>query len=655
MKSTTLLVILFTAFTSFSQNLQFNRETYSWSQTPPTFTPSESDKKSATVYVFLNKTVEYVMDAKGESVDMYYVSHHLKFVNDDKSVEDNNKIYVSTSERQNLLYIKVRVVEKGKVIFEASEKDFIQVEEDEKKYNMIALKGLAKGALVETIVGYKLDAELYGYETFQMGYPVKKAEYQLITPGVLKFNSKVYNGSGTSIDTVYEDRRFSSILFKDVPAVDDEEKYTLTSANKLRVEYVYAQHMESKKKYLKWPEMGRIFFDRMNKNYEKNEKDLDKILSKVNIKQCKTDEEKIFAIENYLKNNIGSEVNAPDVETFAEVIKMKYTYPYKLNQMFVQLYRKAGVPCELVLTCEKEYKRFDPDFDSWTYLKNMILFFPTVNKFVDPQATLYRLGQTSTDYLGQQGLFIKYVTIGDVVSASASVKTIPANQPEKTHDVENYTVSIAKDQASSTVEYHREMNGYAEQGMRGVYYIVDEAKRKEIMDDFVKGLATDGKVSNMQVLNYDITKRENTNLPLIIKANISTTHYIESAGDDKFLFKVGELIGQQMEMYQTTPRITPVDIAFAHNYQRTITINIPQGYKLKGLDKLNISHAYNNAQGKPSFGFVSSYVLTSDKLVITCNEYYNDLTYPVSQFEQYKEVINDAADFNKISILFEKE
>jgi hypothetical protein len=98
-----------------------------------------------------------------------------------------------------------------------------------------------------------------------------------------------------------------------------------------------------------------------------------------------------------------------------------------------------------------------------------------------------------------------------------------------------------------------------------------------------------------------------------------------------------------------------VDISYAHSYNRTLTIIIPKGYHIKGLDKLNINHTFNNTSDKPSFGFVSSYTLEGDKLIITCKEYYNDLSYSVAQFEDFKRVINDAADFNKISILIEKD
>jgi hypothetical protein len=658
MKSTKLpllLFVLFIATRSFSQDFNIDVEHFVWSDSLPTFTPSEEDQKSATIIAFMNKITEYKWDKKGENIERFYLSHTLKYINDDKSIEDNNKIYVSTYDEQNLLYIRTRVINNGKVVFEASQKDFIEIEEEGHKYNQIALKQLTKGSLVETIIGYKLEMYLYSEEFFQTNYPVKKGLYVLVTPKELKFNSKVYNGTDTLTDSVYENRRFSYVTFTNVLPIDREESYSLVNANKLRVEYVYSQHMVTNYKYQKWPEMGRIFFDRMNKNYDKNQKDLDKILKKINLKQYPSEREKIFAIENFIKQNISSEDNAPEVESYSDVLKMKYTYPFKLNQIFFQLYRRAGINCEIVLTCAKDYKRFDPDFDSWAYLKSALLYFPSVKQFVDPQASLFRLGRINSDFLGQDGLFVKTITIGDMVSASASVKSIPGNAPESSSDFENYTVTLSGDLSSTTLDYNRKMFGYGDLGYRGLYYIIEEDKRKELMEEFVKGLATESTVSNLTIQNFNITEFKTLDAPFDISAKLTSNHYIEMAGEDKILLKVGELIGQQMEMYQESKRTNPVDITYAHNYNRTLTINIPKGYHLKGLEKLIIQHRFDNAAGKPSFGFVSSYKVEGDQLIITCKEYYNDLTYPVSQFEQFKEVINDAADFNKISILIEKD
>ena len=57
--------------------------------------------------------------------------------------------------------------------------------------------------------------------------------------------------------------------------------------------------------------------------------------------------------------------------------------------------------------------------------------------------------------------------------------------------------------------------------------------------------------------------------PLEISATIFATNNIEKAGN-KYLFKVGELIGRQAEMYQENERQFDIEIPNPHQYTRNI-------------------------------------------------------------------------------------
>lgn len=642
--------------TAGAQNYELNLREYTW-DAPATFKPDTSESKYPMVTVFLKKVIQYEFNQQLKQLEQYSITHYLRYLNDNKAVEDYNKLYVEQRQDEALINLKTRVIDNGRIVSEASQKDFIEVEEDKRKYNMIAVKGLAKGMLIETIVVMRLDGDLYGVEYYQMSTPVKHAEFTLITPRVLEFKCKTYNGFGNgnvSDSVVNDETRFYFASANNIPALDNDEEYALINANKMRIEYVYHQNADTKKQYIKWPEIGRTFFDRINYNYDKNTKDLDKILSKINLKQYSTEEEKIFAIENFLKTNIAIESNIEDGETFGDMMKKKFATPYRMNQITAQLYRRADIPYETVLTCKKSYKRLDPGMDSWSFLNDVIYYFPSCKKFIDPQEPLKRLGYIDTDFLGQNGLFIKAISIGDAVSASASVKPIPANDVKQAGDIERYTLSFDSDMDKMTINYHREMNGYAEQGIKAVYFVTPDDKKKEVLEGFVKGLAQDAKVENLVVENYHLNNLKEVNAPLVIKADLYTGYYAEQAGDGKILLKVGEIIGQQMEMYQDKPRVCPVDISFTHSYNRTIIVNIPQGYKVKGQDKLSINYQYKNAKGEPSYGFISSAKVENNQLIIECTEYYNELSYPLESFDTFKKVINAAADFNKISVLLEK-
>jgi hypothetical protein len=54
-------------------------------------------------------------------------------------------------------------------------------------------------------------------------------------------------------------------------------------------------------------------------------------------------------------------------------------------------------------------------------------------------------------------------------------------------------------------------------------------------------------------------------------------------------------------------------------------------------------------------GFVSEYALRGSKLSVSVHEYYAKTSYPLQQFEDFRKVINAAADFNKLTLVLEPE
>ena len=166
-------------------------------------------------------------------------------------------------------------------------------------------------------------------------------------------------------------------------------------------------------------------------------------------------------------------------------------------------------------------------------------------------------------------------------------------------------------------------------------------------------ISEDAEVEEWEVENYDENENPVTE-PFRLNSKIIVDAVIEKAGDS-YLFKVGTVIGPQVEMYQERERQCKVMTTFPHGYLREITFNIPDGYKVSGLEKLKIDIQYGN-DDMMTMGFISNYEMVDESTVkVTINEFYTEVIYPLSEFEKYREVINAAADFNKIVVVFEKE
>ena len=141
--------------------------------------------------------------------------------------------------------------------------------------------------------------------------------------------------------------------------------------------------------------------------------------------------------------------------------------------------------------------------------------------------------------------------------------------------------------------------------------------------------------------------------PLEIKADLESSAVVEKAGN-KYILKVGELIGRQSELYQNTKRQQDAENIHNQGYDREINITIPDGYKVTNLVDLNMDVFYEE-KGDRTMAFVSKYTIEGNVIKIVVNEYYKNIVYPLSIFENFRKVINAAADFNKITLVFEKK
>ncbi len=170
-----------------------------------------------------------------------------------------------------------------------------------------------------------------------------------------------------------------------------------------------------------------------------------------------------------------------------------------------------------------------------------------------------------------------------------------------------------------------------------------------LVEELTKQTAPDPEIKRWEAkpLGKDSTQK------FLIDVDFASSHFLEMAGS-KILFKVGLLIGPQSELYQDEKRTMDVENDFNRGYDRVIVIQIPEGYQLKNPEQLQFNVTYKEGEETP-YLFVSNYELKDRKLTITLKEYYKQLSAPVSRYEDFRKVINAAADFNKVTLVLEKQ
>src|SRR5690606_18360304 len=76
--------------------------------------------------------------------------------------------------------------------------------------------------------------------------------------------------------------------------------------------------------------------------------------------------------------------------------------------------------------------------------------------------------------------------------------------------------------------------------------------------------------------------------PYIVTIEGKAEDIISKAGNN-YLVKIGSVIGRQMEMYAEKERQLPIEIDYPHFYTRKITLIIPDGYKIKNPEIINMN------------------------------------------------------------------
>jgi hypothetical protein len=320
-----------------------------------------------------------------------------------------------------------------------------------------------------------------------------------------------------------------------------------------------------------------------------------------------------------------------------------------MTRLFLGVFDKLKVQCHPVITCSRENIKFDGDFDSWAFLDEYVLYFPDTKQFLSPYAFECRYPFIQPELTAQKGLFIKPVKIGDIRSALSSIGEIPAM--DYSYNIDNLDVEVHFDNDLTANEIHqkREFSGYNAVYFTPYYDMMSSDQRVGMIEEITKQIAPDANIKKWVAHPVPEAKSQN----FVVDVNFESSHFIEKAGS-RLLFKIGELIGRQIEMYRDDQRTAEVENDFNRMYDRSIKIHLPEGYKVKNLSDLNLDITYRDKDNVP-FLFRSNYTMNGNLLEVSIEESYKQIFAPRSRYEDFRKVINAAADFNKITLVLEKK
>lgn len=622
---------------------------YEWDQQRGRFNLSPDEEKQPEL--MLKSHVQYEYTFENDEFVMYSTHHKIVYVNSNEAVNKHNRIFISMNSTMDLKTLKARAINRqGKAVyFDESNLKEVKQEESGNAYRIFAIEGVEVGSEVEYFFIRKMFAGVFNREFLQFDFPSKNSSMKLSSPKHLKFEFKSYNGLPDVKQTADSTRNVYEVTATDLIALKDEP-FANPAANRQRIEFKLAYNVaRSGNRLYTWDDAARRFYDNLTSLGKGDKKAVERFVNNAKIDNSLSVTGRIRKMENLIKTavNINTEGGGEELSSLESVLKNKVASKEGITKLYVSVFGEMGIKVYPVITCSRASLRFDGDFDTWAYLDDYLLYFPETKGFLAPYfPTRYPL--VPGQFTSQKGLFMEPVQTGNVTVARARIDDIPAADYLANQDNLDVDVSFDETLESNTITQVRSFVGFNADFFASFAVVLNDEKKKQMVEELIKQTAPDAQLEKWSVRpvpKADVDWFE-------MKGEFKTSAFIEKAGP-RVLFKVGLVIGPQTEMYSDEKRTMSIENENNRNYDRVIRIHIPQGYTVKNADQLRMNFTFSDDDKTP-FLFKSDYVMKGEVLELTISEFYKEIYCPLERYEDFRKVINAAADFNKITLILEK-
>lgn len=613
-------------------------------------------KIEATSKVILNKQEIIEFHYDDDVLVEYYLKHQKEFLVTDKDIEESNRRFITYANESELVFAKARVLKPdGKLIVLGDSKLLDAVnEETGEKSKFFAFEGIEKGSIIEYMFVVKKAPSYYG-RAIQMQSTDSVISYNLdvVAPSnlVLKFTT-LNDTTQTEYDTLYKEKNRWHIGINNVPALKDELFAPLNLLYKQVVFKLDRNLGNGVKDISSFGNASQNVYNNLHANFTKaDEKALDKFIKSIGIPENATIDDKIWKIDNYIKTNIRITEDFQLSSSVADICETQLASEFGIIRLYISIFEKLKIDYNIVLTCDRSVSKFNKDFESFNSITDYLIYFPETNKFLDPGEYAYRYGLVPAQFTDNYGLFIKETSLGEFKTGVGKVKFIPPSGYKDTYSNLDIKVTINNTVDEVSIAMKDASFGHYAVYTQPYLRLLDESDLKNFIENGLKN-----HMNNIEVIDWQIADTGAEvigKLPLIVTSNSKNDDLIEKAGD-KYLFKVGELIGPQMELYSREERKLPLYNDYKRQYIRHIEIMLPEGYIVKNLTDLNL-YSDSEKEGKKVLMFDSHYSIDGNKLVIDIDEFYDQIYFDKDEYQSYREVVNRASDFNKVVLILEKK
>lgn len=655
MKKQTLCLALGLISLQFIYCQQKNIEMEQWAEKPSIHSLNNPYTNESAVIITDKRRYEFIDNSKSE-VEEYFTFHRIIHLNDDRGIEMFNKIYLGINENSDVIDVKARAILPGGKIIELNKNNIKDLkEEDGNVYKIFAMEGLEKGCEIEYLYTYKKEPSYFGRDVVQTKIPILESGYEIVAPQRLQFEIKSYNCSVANVDTLINDKRRFYCELKNIAGAEDE-KYASYDANLKRIEFKLSYNNATYKgeRLFTWNELAKKIYGVYTSSSEKDLKKIADMVKSNRWEKLADETSKITAVENYLKKNIAynEDLNSEEGNKIEKILQNKIAGTIGTMCLYSAILQNLEINYQFVLTGDRNKFIIDKVFENWDNCGYPLLYFPAEKKFLAPTRSDFRYPLILPLWGATNGLFCKKTSIGNFSTAIGEVKTVELEDYHKSFSNIESKIEFDNNLDSLTIDSKQIFGGYTAATYRDIFNFSNAEEKQSATKELAKTVSASEHIIFSEIKNQEL-ENDNSDLPFIFHSITKSNELVEKAGN-KFLIKIGLAIGPQTEMYQEKTRQQPVSLAYPHVEERTINFVIPDGYTIKNADDLKIDQTFKN-NGELTMGFVSTYKQNGNTISIQITEQYCKTFYPLSQFEDFKKIINASSDFNKVVLVLEKK
>ena len=352
------------------------------------------------------------------------------------------------------------------------------------------------------------------------------------------------------------------------------------------------------------------------------------------------------SIDTYIKKNfIISDKKDQKLNNIDHILEQKESNDFSIIQVYTQLLKLAEIEYEIAISCNRFYLKFDPDFFDPNQLREFLIYIPKSNVYISPNRIEYRATEAPDDLTGNYAMFIDKnldYYFSEIILENKGFSEI--NKDIK--------INISRNLKKSIINEKRYFTGYWGILNRNYVFLSENEKTDFLIDYFTISGLNDKKIIKYKINNYDIDYNFK-NEPLEITSKLETKDLI-SRVNGKILLNVGKVIGLQSNLFKEVERVNPIEINFPNEYSYEIEFLIPKGYKVLAIDNFIKDRKYISVDGNVTAQFKSSANIVNNKLTIKISEYYKSFKYEKNRYNEFRDVINTAAEFYESNIELEK-